>query len=153
MAADQFLLGALHAGNTVEKISLNERNLSLFLSCKACSGRNCSCVSDDKATIIDRMLAADVIVFSMPEYSYNMNKYIKKFFACSFPSYPELKNKQVFFIGNGADSTIFDLPNQNTACHDLNIQHKKSRPGWQPPETAWTHVNLGTQAYQLGSAV
>lgn len=105
---DQFLQGASDAGHRVEKIFLNEKNIGFCKGCGACfdSGR-CS-QRDDMAGILDKLLAADVIVFGTPVYFYGMNGQMKTFLDRTCPVYTQLKNREFYFL---------------LAAHDENADH------------------------------
>lgn len=60
---DEFMRGAIENGNQVEKIFLRDKNIHPCMGCSVCSQYKKPCPQkDDAAEIIEKMLAADVIV-------------------------------------------------------------------------------------------
>ena len=73
MLADQFIAGAIAAGNDVQKISLADKQLAFCKGCLACQKLG-KCVIDDDANIIMRqVLNADVVCWATPIYYYEMS--------------------------------------------------------------------------------
>ena len=74
LLCDQFMRGAKEAGNQVEKIFLRDKRINYCIGCGACQGNGGKCVQkDDMAEVLDKMIAADVIVMATPVYFYTMN--------------------------------------------------------------------------------
>ena len=77
MLADQFIAGAIAAGNDVQKISLADKQLAFCKGCLACQKLG-KCVIDDDANIIMRqVLNADVVCWATPIYYYEMSGQMK----------------------------------------------------------------------------
>ncbi len=77
MLADQFIAGAIAAGNDVQKISLADKQLVFCKGCLACQKLG-KCVIDDDANIIMRqVLNADVVCWATPIYYYEMSGQMK----------------------------------------------------------------------------
>ena len=64
--AEEFARGAQESGNKVEKVYLRDKNIGFCKGCLACVNTNRCVIKDDAAEIVEKMLAADVIVFSQP---------------------------------------------------------------------------------------
>jgi multimeric flavodoxin WrbA len=65
LLCDQFMLGAKESGNQVEKIFLRDKEINYCLAFDACQGNGGNCVQkDDMAEILDKIMAADVIVMA-----------------------------------------------------------------------------------------
>ena len=64
---DEFMKGAIEAGNEVEKIFLIDKTVHPCTGCSVCSmyGKPCP-QKDDAAEIVEKMIAADVIVMATP---------------------------------------------------------------------------------------
>lgn len=105
LLCDQFVLGAEESGNQVEKIFLREKEINYCLACDACQGNGGNCVQeDDMAEILDKIIAADVIVMATPVYFYTMNGQIKTLIDRTYSSYLSISNKEMYFIMTAADS-------------------------------------------------
>ena len=73
LLCDQFLRGAADAGHCAEKIFLAEKTIHYCTGCGACANATRPCVQhDDVAEILEKMVAADVIVLATPVYFYTM---------------------------------------------------------------------------------
>lgn len=95
---DQFIKGSLEAGNKVEKILLKDKNIHYCSGCGVCnSGKPCS-IQDDMRDLLDKMIAADVIVMATPVYFYTMNAQMKTFIDRCCARYTEMKDKEFYFI-------------------------------------------------------
>ena len=80
---DEFLRGAIKAGNNAEKIFLRDKVIHYCTGCSMCSLYGKPCPQKDDATeVIGKMLAADVIVMSTPVYFYTMSAQMKNVFCC-----------------------------------------------------------------------
>ena len=102
---DEFIRGATDAGNDAEKIFLRDQKINYCLGCEACTSNGGQCVQkDDAPEIINKMAAADVIVFSTPVYFYSMAAQMKALIDRSVGRYTEISNKDVYFIITAADS-------------------------------------------------
>lgn len=75
---DPFLQGCKDAGHTVEKIFLKDKHINYCTGCGICSmyGKPCP-QKDDAAEVIEKMIAADVIVMATPVYFYTMSAQMK----------------------------------------------------------------------------
>ena len=78
LLCDEFMKGAIEAGNEVEKIFLKDKTVHPCTGCSVCSmyGKPCP-QKDDAAEIVEKMIAADVIVMATPVYFYTMSGQMK----------------------------------------------------------------------------
>jgi len=105
LLCDQFMLGAKEAGNQAEKIFLRAKRINYCIGCGVCQGNGGKCVQkDDMAKILDKMIAADVIVMATPVYFYTMNGQMKTLIDRTCSRYTEITNKEMYFIVTAADS-------------------------------------------------
>ena len=75
---DEFMRGAIESGNQVEKIFLRHKKIHPCTGCSVCSRYKKPCPQkDDAAEVIEKMLAADVIVMGTPVYFYAMSAQMK----------------------------------------------------------------------------
>ena len=106
MLCDQFMRGAKEAGNQGEKIFLGDKKINYCTGCGACQGNGGKCVQkDDMAKILEKMIAADVIVMATPVYFYTMSAQMKTLIDRTCSRYTEIRNKDFYFIVAAADSS------------------------------------------------
>ena len=85
--AEEFARGAQESGNKVEKVYLRDKNIGFCKGCLACVNTYRCIIKDDAAEIVEKMLAADVIVFSTPIYYYEMSGQMKTLLDRGNPMY------------------------------------------------------------------
>lgn len=106
LLCDQFMLGAKEAGNQVEKIFLRDKEINYCLACNACKINKGICsIKDDMAEVMDKMIAADVIVMATPVYFYTMDAQMKTLIDRTVARYREMTNKEMYFIVTAADNS------------------------------------------------
>ena len=102
---DHFIRGAEENGNNVKKISLAGKSIAPCTACYACKKGNKKCIHDDAAaSIIEKMMNADVIVLATPVYFYSMCAQLKTLIDRSVMVYPELCNKEFYYLITMADT-------------------------------------------------
>lgn len=101
--ADRFLAGAEAAGHRVEKIFLRDKNIDFCRGCGVCNTTHRCVQKDDMAAILEKMIAADVIVMATPVYFYTMNGQMKTFIDRTVPRYTEIRGKDFYFIMAAAE--------------------------------------------------
>jgi multimeric flavodoxin WrbA len=104
LLCDQFLLGAKEAGNQTEKIFLSDKKIGYCTGCGSCVASKTCVQEDDMAEVLEKMIAADVIVMATPVYFYTMNGQMKTMIDRTCPRYTEISNKEIYFIMTAADS-------------------------------------------------
>lgn len=106
---DRFAEGAREAGHTVEKIFTRDKKIGYCVGCGYCfTAHKCS-QKDDMAEIIEKMLAADVIVFATPVYFYSMDAQMKTLIDRTTPRYEDMRDKECYFILTAADTEKANL--------------------------------------------
>ena len=110
MLCDEFMKGVLETGNEVEKIFLKEKAIHPCTGCSVCSmyGKPCP-QKDDAAGIVEKMIAADVIVMATPVYFYTMDGQLKTMIDRTVPRYTEIRNKEFYYIMTAADTENANL--------------------------------------------
>ena len=99
LLCDQFLRGAKKAGHEAEKIFLRDKKINYCTGCGACQSNGGKCVQkDDMAEVLDKMIAADVIVMATPVYFYTMNGQMKTVIDRTVARYTVISNKEMYFI-------------------------------------------------------
>ena len=105
LLCDQFLLGVKEAGHRVEKVFLKDRKINYCTGCGTCfEGKKPCPQKDDMPGILDRMVAADVIVMATPVYFYTMCGQMKTLIDRVCSRYTEVRNKEFYFILAAADT-------------------------------------------------
>ncbi len=100
---DQFMQGAQESGNDVEKIFLRDYEINYCVACDVCKDNGGSCdQDDDMAKIMDKMIAADVLVLATPVYFYTMNAQLKTLIDRTYARYMEISNKEMYLITTAA---------------------------------------------------
>lgn len=100
---DRFAQGATDGGNNVEKIRVAEKNIGYCRACYACRGTGVCAIKDDMAEILEKMIAADVIVLASPVYFYSIDAQLKALIDRTFARWTEVKNKELYYIVTAAD--------------------------------------------------
>ncbi len=98
LLCDQFALGAEDAGNTVEKIYVTDNDIRFCTGCGVCFTKKQCVQQDDMAVILEKMVAAKVIVMATPVYFYTMNGQMKTLIDRTCPRYTEIAGKDFYFI-------------------------------------------------------
>lgn len=102
---DEFARGASGGGNNVEKVRLTEYKINYCNGCDFCSTHNKPCPQkDDAAMIIDKMIAADIIVMATPVYFYTMSAQMKTLIDRCCGLYTRMDNKTFYYILTAADT-------------------------------------------------
>lgn len=104
LLCDEFRRGAEEAGNEVEKINVSDKKVGYCLSCYYCADHGGECVlKDDMAEILQKMIAADVIVLASPVYFYSIDAQLKTVIDRTLARWQEVKKKQFYYIVTCAD--------------------------------------------------
>jgi multimeric flavodoxin WrbA len=103
LLCDQFIRGAKEAGNQAEKIFLRDKKIGYCTACGSCSNSHKCVQKDDMTEILEKMIAADVILMATPVYFYTMNGQMKTFIDRTVPRYAEISDKEFYFIVSAAD--------------------------------------------------
>ena len=106
LLCDQFMLGAQQVGHHAEKIFLKDKKINYCTGCGTCLNGEKSCPQkDDMAEVLDKMIAADVIVMATPVYFYTMCAQMKTLIDRTCSRYTEISNKEFYFIVTAADGS------------------------------------------------
>lgn len=106
LLCDEFLKGALEAGNNAEKIFLRDKNIAYCNGCYYCekSGGICA-IKDDMAEILEKISNADVIVMASPVYFYSINAQMKALIDRCVARWTKIKNKEFYYIMTAAEDS------------------------------------------------
>lgn len=123
---DAFLQGCKDAGHTVEKIFLKDKHINYCTGCGICSmyGKPCP-QKDDAAEVIEKMIAADVIVMATPVYFYTMSAQMKTLIDRCCARYTEITNKNFYFIVTAAEPSIPAMERTIDGSEDFSTASKE----------------------------
>ena len=109
---DAFAEGAKEAGNEVEKVRIADLKIGYCTGCYACQKTGKCAIKDDARSVIDKMMAADVIVLASPVYFYSICAQLKALIDRTVVVYPNLTNKRFYYLLTMADTdrAKFDGP-------------------------------------------
>jgi multimeric flavodoxin WrbA len=106
LLCDRFLEGAKKSGHHAEKIFLRDKKINFCFACDACKKNGGTCAQkDDAAGVLEKMIAADVLVLATPVYFYTMNAQMKALIDRTYAKYPGLGTKDVYIILAAADGS------------------------------------------------
>jgi len=106
LLCDQFISGAQEAGHHAEKIFFKDIKIDYCTGCGICINGEKSCpLKDDMAGVLEKMIAADVIVMATPVYFYTMDAQMKTLIDRTCSRYTEISNKEFYFIVAAADTS------------------------------------------------
>ena len=101
---NEFMRGAIESGNEAEKVFLRDKTIHYCTGCSTCSLHEKPFPQkDDAAEIIEKMVAANVIVMATPVYFYTMSAQMKTLIDRCCGLYTEMKNKEFYFIVTAAE--------------------------------------------------
>ncbi len=103
LLCDEFMYGAIGAGNAAEKIYLQEKTVGGCLACYGCRETRKCVQKDDMAEILKKIMRADVIVLATPVYFYAMSGQMNTMIDRTLPCYREIIDKEFYFIVTAAD--------------------------------------------------
>ena len=105
MLADKFVEGAMAAGNDVEKISLEGKEIQFCKGCFACQKLGRCVIKDDVNDIMAKVLEADVICWATPIYYYEMSGQMKTLIDRMNAMYPlDYKFRDIYLLTTAAEN-------------------------------------------------
>ncbi len=102
---DEFSRGATEAGHEVEKIFLKDKKIAYCTGCNFCYDTHRCSQRDDMGDLIEKMIAADVIVLASPIYFYTMCGQMKVFIDRCCAGYTQMTGKDFYYILTAAESS------------------------------------------------
>ena len=101
---DEFMRGAIEAGNEVEKIRVTEKKIAPCTGCYFCrnSGGRCA-LNDDMTEVLQKIIDCDVLVLSSPVYFYSICAQLKAVIDRTVARWTEIANKELFYIATAAE--------------------------------------------------
>lgn len=102
--ADEFAKGAQEAGHHVEKVVLYDKTIGFCKGCLSCQKNHACIIKDDVSAILEKLLVADVVVFSTPIYFYEMSGQMKTLLDRTNPIFPaSYKFRNIYLLATAAD--------------------------------------------------
>ena len=98
LLCEQFIMGTQEAGHHSEMISFRDKKINYCTGCGTCFDNKICSQKDDMAEILEKMIAADVIVMATPIYFYTMCGQMKTMIDRTCARYTEISNKEFYFI-------------------------------------------------------
>lgn len=85
-------------------IFIRDKKIGYCTACYYCrdNGKGCA-IKDDMAEILDKMLAADVIVMASPVYFYSIDAQMKTVIDRTVARWRDIKNKSFYYIMTAAE--------------------------------------------------
>lgn len=116
LLCDEFLRGAVEAGHEVEKIRAAEKKIGYCSGCYYCQKSGGACAKkDDMPEILQKIIDADVIVFSSPVYFYSIDAQLKTLIDRTVARWTEVKDKEFYYIATCADEEP-NAPERTIEC-------------------------------------
>ncbi len=100
LLADAFADGAAAAGHTCEKLILPTKKIDYCIGCMACAESAKCVLRDDVPSILEKMAAADALVFASPIYFYSVSGQLKTLLDRTNPLYEsgEYSFREVYLL-------------------------------------------------------
>ncbi len=103
---DRFAEGARSTGAEVEKVFLRDKKIGVCVGCGACYNEKRPCPQKDDANeIVEKTIAADVVVLATPVYFYSMSAQLKTLIDRFCARYEEVVGKEFYFVATAADGS------------------------------------------------
>lgn len=157
---DEFIRGAVDAGNTAEKITISEKKIGYCTACDYCQANGGECIQDDDMTeILEKILACDVLVLATPVYFYSVNAQMKTVIDRVYARYTEISGKEMYYILTAADTSVANMQ-RTVECFRgfADCLPDAKEKGIIYGTGAWAKGDIKTlpamqQAYEMGKSV
>lgn len=158
--ADEFLRGAVEAGNTVEKINIRDMELKFCIGCLSCQRTGKCVLRDDMNALYDTVQRADILVFATPVYYYGMTGQLKTFLDRLNPLFSKENSfKDIYVLMSAAededsamDGTINGVQCWIDCFSGVAIKEVLRGIGLTDPRDI-DKTDFKRQAYEMGKAV
>ncbi|MDD4413791.1 MAG: flavodoxin family protein [Oscillospiraceae bacterium] len=102
--SDEFVRGAKEVGHNVEKVFVRDKKIGYCTGCYYCekSGGVCA-IKDDMPELLEKIIAADVLVMATPVYFYCMNAQLRTVIDRTVARYTEIKDKEAYLIATAGE--------------------------------------------------
>lgn len=110
LLCERFVAGAEASGHEVETIRLSEQKIGFCTGCGTCfEGKRPCPQKDDMSAILEKMIAADVLVLASPVYFYTMAAQMKVLIDRTCARYTEIRGKDIYLLVTAADGNSASL--------------------------------------------
>lgn len=150
--------GALAAGHQVELVTLKGKEIKYCIGCLSCQSKGVCILKDDVAEIMEKVLAAEVIVYATPIYYYEMSGQLKTLLDRLNPMYPmEYAFRDIYMIATAAENedSAFEkayngLQGWVDCFEKAGLKGLVTGGGIGDAGDALNHVDAMKKAYELG---
>ena len=150
--------GAKEAGHEVEYISLKGKDIRFCIGCLTCQTKGSCVLTDDVAEIMEKVLAAEVIVYATPIYYYEMSGQMKTLLDRMNPMYPmDYAFRDIYMIATAAenDDGTFEkayngLKGWVDCFEKAELKGLVTGGGISAPNEAGNHKIAMQKSYELG---
>lgn len=157
---DEFLKGAVEAGNDAEKIFVSEKNIGYCKGCYYCSEHSGECFQkDDMKEILDKIEAADILVLASPVYFYSICAQLKTVIDRCVAKWTEINNKEFYYIASSGDEAkdagdcTFECFRGLAKCFSSSVEKGVIFAPGMYPSGAVKNTEYATLAYEMGKNV
>lgn len=159
--AEALAKGAEAAGNQVERVSLRGKDIRFCRGCMACQKTHRCVLQDDAAALVEKVGAADVLVFATPIYYYGMSGLLKTFLDRCNPLYSsEYAFREVYLTASAAEDTPSAMDGAVTGISGWVSCFEKARlagvirgTSLYEPGAAKKAAAVLQEAYDMGAAI
>lgn len=157
---DQFIKGAKESGHNPEKIYVADMKINFCTGCGVCHTTGKCVHKDDMEKVFEKLLKADVIVFSTPVYFYTMSAQLKVFIDRLVPVYTQLTGKEVYIFVTAWDSetknlepTVEAVRGLTRDCMEGTVERGVILGGGASEKGEITSTEAYEKAYKMGREV
>ncbi|MCR4666217.1 MAG: flavodoxin family protein [Desulfovibrio sp.] len=159
--AEEAARGAKDAGNTVEVISLKDKEIHFCRGCLACQKSGKCVIRDDMDTMTGKIRDADVLIFATPIYYYELSGQLKTFLDRCNPLYPqEYAFRDVYLLSASAEEgekvaekAVSGLKGWTACFPKARFAGSVNGGGATAPGDVEGHAKTLKAAYELGRAI
>ena len=162
LLCDRFMEGAREAGLEVEKVFLKDLKINYCTGCNRCYNGEHPCPQrDDAAGVLEKMVAADVIVMATPVYFYTVCGQMKTLLDRLNPLYEsEYKFRDIYMLATAADDDAHAIDKAYNGLQGWVDCFEKAElkgyvfgSGIAEPGDAKNHAETLLDAYNLGKSL